>query len=845
MTTGTSGAERQPAWPVLLRALRTARGLTQEGWAVQLGVSDVTVRRWERGAAVPTAQAEAALLAWCRHHGLFRLFDNGVLRGITLTPDLLVDILAAARLDARSRRTAGAPFPAALVPPATAPHQPIGPSGDDAPAPELLLPVAPTRLIGRSEELARLQALVCDGITRLVTLTGPGGSGKTRLALEAARRLQPGFAGGVWIVRLEAVRDPDLVLPSIAAALRVVDTGVQPLLDQVRKKLSSAPALLVLDNFEQVRAAAPVVSDLIATCPDLVVLVTSRTPLRVDGEHELAVAPLNPSPAMQLFAERAAAVQPSLRLNDADLPVVADICARLDGLPLAIELAAVWMKVLPPRDLRDRLTPALSRRAPHPGDRPARHQTMLNTIAWSFDLLDTQEQTLFRRLAVFAGGWTLAAAETICADHLIATEDVLPLLAQLVDQSLVVTDLHGAEPRYRFLETIGGFAAEQLTRSGEQEPLRARHRAWYLAFAERESGNGAAGMDALTREHDNLRAVLDWRSGDGTDAEIRLRLTAALWRFWQLRGHLVEGRRCLEDALAAGPDAALQLRARVLNGLGSIAFYQGDMRGAKVHYGAALDARRALGDQRGAVVALTNRAMAAYSIDDVAEAFSWWEEALALARELADKRGIAQALGGLSLKAQDEGDHDHARALLEEGHAIWRELGDTIWLGRSAGNIAAVAYFQGDDQAALRFGEEANAISRQVDNKRNTAMSLHFLAKTHQRRGDDETARPLHHESLAVFRALGDWAGIARSLEAIAALAGAIQLPDRAARLFGAAAAIREQHTVPMAKYLRPEYTAAVTAARACLADEAAWAAAWDQGRAWTLDEALAAALEV
>lgn len=827
-----SGAGAPPiTWIDLARALRTARGLTQEGWAAQLGVSDVTVRRWERGAAVPTAQAEADLVAWCRRVHAFRTYDNGPLHGLELTPVLLAEVLTAARLAPRPSRAAPEPA-AALALVATA----------RAASPPVLLP--PARLIGRVEDRERLCGLLRGGAVRLVTLTGPGGAGKTRLALEVAARLQPEFAG-VWVVRLESLRDADLVLPAIAAALGLVDDGARPLLEQVCDRIGTEPVLMVLDNMEQVLPAAAAVSALLAACPRLAIATTSRIPLHATGEVEVPVTPLPAADAAELFVERATAVRPDFSQAGAGAAQVAEICARLDGLPLAIELAAVWTKTLSLPDLRQRLLPALTRRASHPGDRPARHYTVQDTIAWSYDLLDTPEQALFRRLAVFAGGWSLAAAEAICAGDNVAVADVLPLLAQLVDQSLVVADLDGPEPRYRLLETIAAFAAARLEEAGEGDVLRGRHRAWCLALAEQQSAGQAAGLETLAREHDNLRAALTWQQGCAEEAETRLRLVAALWRYWQIRGHLVEGRRWLEDALTAGEDAPLPLRARVLNGLGSIAFYQGDMHGAERAYGEALAARRALGDRRGVVTALSNRAIAAFTLGRAAEAGGWWEEALTLAQALGDKRSAAQALGGLSLKAQDDLDHDRARALLEEAHVIWQEMGDTVWLGRSHGNIGAVAYFQSDDAAALRHCEEGLAIARRVGNQRAISVSLYYLGKLALRRGDHAAARRLHRECLEVLRTLGDRTFLTLVLEAFAELAAATGHPAPAARIFGATAALRELHGVHRFRYVEPAYTAAVATARAALSDEAAWDAAWAEGRAWSIDAVYAAALQV
>ena len=827
-------------WPAALRALREAHGVSQPGWAALLGVSEVTVRRWERGVAVPTAQMERALVELCHEHHLFQTYRSGPLAGGAFTPELLRDLLAEARL-AHRPPAEGTPAPFTVIP-----VTPV--LGAPKPAPALPTPL--TRLIGREAELGRVCALLDEGSARLITLTGPGGAGKTRLGLAAARGSER-YQRRVWFVRLESVREPALVLGVVARALGVDDDGQQALAVAIGAALGDTPALVVLDNFEQLLAAATDVAELLTTCPALTCLVTSRAALRIPGEIEVPVAPLAlppttkaaptdavaGSPAVQLFVERAAAVRPDFILTAANADTVAQICARLDGLPLAIELAAMWIKVLTPAALRDRLARALPLLDGTARGVSDRQRTLRGAISWSYTLLDTAEQALFRRLSVFRGGWTLDAAEAALAGDAVAADDVLTLLAQLAGQSLVIA-ADGAA-RFTMLETVREFAAEKLAEAGEDQVWRRRHRAWCLALAEQADTSGAAGLDRLAQEHDNLRAALSMEeSGEADEAEQRLQLVARLWRFWQVRGFLAEGRRRIDEALAAAPGATPQTRARVLNGAGSLAYYQADFAAARDYYQAALIAREAAADQRGALAAASNLAMAAYQLNDIATAVPAWERSLALAREQGDERGAALALGGLSLPAQDDENHNRARSLLEEAHVIWEKLGDTVWLGRSFGNLAIAAYYAGDMATARTFGEKALAISSTVGNIRSLTFAYLHLARVAIRTGEMAVARRYLGDGLAGALELGDQYFVALHLEAAAYLAAAERDATAAARFCGAADGLRVVRRMSRTRYMQRDHDAHLVPTQALLPEQL-WNAAWQEGHQWTETQAL------
>jgi predicted ATPase/DNA-binding NarL/FixJ family response regulator len=678
--------------------------------------------------------------------------------------------------------------------------------------------------VGREKELAEVKRLL--GETRLLTLTGSGGCGKTRLALAAAGELAEGFEDGAWLVELAPLADPSLVVQAVAATLGVREQPGRSLTEMLSGYLGSKKLLLVLDNCEHlIEACAELAEALLRFCPGLCVLATSREALGITGEvawpvPSLSLPDLRRLPdigslpeyeSARLFVERAVTVRPDFVLTEQNASAVAQVCYRLDGMPLAIELAAARTTVLSVEEVADRLDDCF--RLLSAGGRTAmpHHHTLHATMDWSHELLPEQERILLRRLSVFAGGFTLKAVESVCVWEDLQREDVLDLLSHLVNKSLVLVAEQDSEMRYRLLEAVRQYGWEKLSESGEEGQLREQHARYYLALAEEAEpelkGEGqVAWLERLEREHDNLRVAMRLLLGQG-ESEEASRLGWALWLFWGIRGYYDEGRRSMEQALSVEGSVAMpaSARAKALYVEGMMENYQGDHLSAEVLLEESVSLFRELDDKLGTAYALSNAGFAALGQGQPQKAITLTEEAVDLFLEVDETWGAAIELGFLAVAWRDQGDHERAKRLAERGLALSREVG------------------------------ERQAIS----------VALNTLATLAQAERDHEWARELFEEGLTISAELGNESDVVHCLEGLASIAGAEGSFARAVRLWGAAEALLEEIEVGVHTYVpdRSLQQSQVAAAHARL-DEEAFEAAWAEGRMMTPEQATQYALE-
>ena len=764
------------------------------------------------------------------------------------------------------------------------------------------LPTQLTSLIGREEEIATVEHQLSREEVHLLTLTGPGGVGKTRLALQVAAELSDRFVDGVFFVNLAPLSNSALVVPTIAYTLGLREGGDWPLLERLHTYLRDKQMLLLLDNFEHVVSAALRLVELLADCPKLKALVTSRAMLRVRGEYEFPVAPLTlPDPehvpeesvtlsqysAVALFMQRAQVIQPDFQLTAVNAHAIAEVCMHLDGLPLAIELAAARIKLLPPPVLLERLKHRLDVLTRAPQDLPARQQTLRNTLAWSYDLLTTEEQQLFRRLSVFVGGCTLEAAENVCAALGESTDtrafSVLDGVASLIDKSLLHRKGQGEqEPRLVLLETVREYGLECLRTSGEVTTAQRTHAAYYLALvrtAEPKLTGVEQGrwLDRLEQEHENLRAALQWLE-EQNEIEAALRFARALWIFWWTRGYLKEGRIVLEQLLRSAEGVAVTVRARALHAAGALAVFQGDVERAKELCGESLNLFRASGNAYGVSASLETLGYVAMTRSEYGLARALLEESLTLHRGMKAILNSKHALAILAEVALEQGEYEEARNLTEESLHLFREAGDMWGISHTLTLLAVVLYLQGDLTEAHQLCEESLALSRAVGAKMESAYTLLFLGCTvffqgqyasarslieealalqiemGSRRGialglqglgvltlfqdDHVTARTLYEECLALCRKINYLWLIPSSLEGLAMVAFTQGDPAWAARLWGAADALRDALGAPLPPVYHADYSRTVVAARTQLGEKA-FAALWAEGHAMTPEQAL------
>jgi predicted ATPase/DNA-binding SARP family transcriptional activator len=614
------------------------------------------------------------------------------------------------------------------------------------------LPTPATPLLGRERELEAVAELVRAGNTRLITLTGIGGIGKTRLALELARRLAPEFHQGSAVAMLATLRDPALVSRAILEAIELPEVGHDPE-TQLAAALAEAELLLVLDNFEQVLPAAKSVAQLLDSAPKLKVVVTSRAPLRIAAEREFPVPPLVDDEAAELFVSRAQAAKPNFELSEQNAAAVAEICARLEGLPLAIELAAARTKLLPPSTLLSRLTNRLELLTGGRRDAPQHQQTLRATFDWSYDLLDESAQELFARLSVFAGGWTLAAAEAVCAATL---ED----LGTLVDESLVrQRETAAGEPRFSMLEIVREYALDRVTSSTERAELRRRHLDHFVELAEQAEpelakGDQIAWFARLDDEHSNIREALAFafETADGSSA---LRLVVGIRRFWQIHGYLAEGREALQAALALTPDAPSELRANALNMSGILAGEQGEFEAAHASFNAALADAHAVGSTRVISSALVNLGNLAFFSGDLETARDLYKESIEHFESLGDLRGQALAKENVGLMALTADDVPEAVTWLKAALGLARSGGDDREIGAAARSLAAAMVELGNTSEATELLEESLHIARELSEQHGIAVCLETFAGLAAAEGEPERAATLFGASDAARSAIG------------------------------------------------------------------------------------------
>jgi predicted ATPase/class 3 adenylate cyclase/DNA-binding CsgD family transcriptional regulator len=764
------------------------------------------------------------------------------------------------------------------------------------------LPIQPTPFIGREKELAAVGQLLRRDEVHLVTLTGPGGTGKTRLALQVAAELSDLSADGIYFVDLAPISDPALVIAAIAQSLGIREVGGQPLVERLKDELQRKQILLLLDNFEQVVSAAVQVADLLATCRQLKVIVTSRVVLHVQAEQEFFVPSLSlPDPnhvpdlaalsqyeAVALFIRRAQSARPDFQVTNANAPAVAEICVRLDGLPLAIELAAARMKVLSPEALLARLHQPLHVLASGPREVVARQQTLRNTIEWSYQLLNAQEQWLFQRLSVFVGGCTLEAIEALCTSPGGETESVLDTVASLADKSLLqrMEQQAGQEPRFAMLETIREYALEKLAAAGEREAARRAHATHYLRLAE-EAEQGMTGpqqavlLERLEHEHDNLRAAMQWSLEQaGDEREMALRLGGALLSFWYTRGYFSEGRDFLERALSRSDEVAAPVQAKALYAASSLHDPLSSLDRAEELGEQSLALYRELGDTMGIASCLHLLADIAWGRGNLTRARALGEESLLLFREVHDKRSVAYLLYHLGSLAIEQGEYPRGRDLLTESVTINRELGDTRIIALSLFKLAQLCHVSGSDLAQTHtLLDESFALSREVGDKESIANCLSLQGMLALSEGDTALARSQVEQALALFKEMQQQHGVAVSLYALAqvatvqgnhagsqalyeqglsvaskagdkrtipsgleGLADAVAAQGKyawAAHLWGAAETLREAIGVPLPPVERVSYHRTVAATRTQFGEQV-FATAWADGRTMSPEQALA-----
>ncbi len=732
------------------------------------------------------------------------------------------------------------------------------PAAPDAPPGNV--PRQMTSLIGRETAVAEVATLLES--SRLVTLLGTGGLGKTRLMIAAAGAIVDRFPDGIWFVDLTSIADPLSVPAAIARALNVMEEPGRPVLQTLCEQACSRRLLVLLDNCEHLLDACAgfsVAFLLSGSAPRI--LATSREPLNVDCEQafllpalalpdpDASVDDIGRAPAVQLFVERARLHAPQFAPRAPQLRAVAELCARLEGIPLALELAAARIRVLSVEQMLDKLDDHFGLLAGGSRNAPARHQTLRATIDWSYALLSESEKALLCRLAVFAGGWTLDAAQQVCASDGVDARAVFDGLTQLVNKSLVVSEERGGTVRHRLLESVRIYARERLQQSMEESNGLQRHLAYFTRLAEESEAKISTAeqltwLDRLETENDNLRAAMRWAAISPDQLELGLRLAAALRRFWSARGFVTEGRGLLAGLLAVQPAAfASSARGKALSVAGVLAYEQSEYALARSFYEQSLAIRRELGERQGIANSLNNLANVHLAQDDFTASRTLHEESLAIRRELGDRAGIAVSLSNLGLVSLDLDELDAAEQRFREALAINRELRDHLAVASLLNLLGTVAEDRGDFTAAYALAEEALAIRRAVGDRPGICGSLQNLGCAAWRLGDVPAAEEFLKQSLAIAMEVASSVAAAEALESLADVALSQGDAERAARLWGAAERLRQSIGVPMQQSKRADLDCRVGAAKAALGNERFFSLAWQTGRAMSLESAVAFAL--